>query len=181
MNFNKVPCGNNIPNDVNVIIEISSRSSFVKYEMHNIYNVLFVDRFLKSSIYYPYDYGYISNTLDVNHKDAIDALVISNFSLLSASVVNTRPVGIFKMFDEDGEDNKIITVPNYNVSDDFNDINDICDVNNSILDKILFFFQNYKLLDKNKSVTIKGWGNVIEAKKVILKGFSLFKKINNII
>ncbi len=177
MNFNKIPCGNDIPNDINVIIEISSYSVPIKYEINNKYNILFVDRFLKLPICYPYNYGFINETLS-RDKDKLDSMIVTSLPILSGSVINCRPIGVLKMHDESGEDCKIISVPNHNITNEYNDINDIYDLSSNILDKILFFFKYYKKLDKKKWSNIQGWGNVMESKKIILESNKFFLNKN---
>ncbi len=174
MNINDIPCGNDIPNDVYVIIEIPLNTNLIKYEINKKYNVPFIDRFIDTPVFYPCNYGYINKTLFYDN-DNIDCLVISPFPLFIGSVIHSRPIGILKMIDECGKDYKILCVPNYEISDKYNNIKDIYDISEKFLDKILFFFENYKNLDKNKWVKIDGWYDVYESKKIILKSFNLFK------
>ncbi len=168
MNIRKIPSGIDIPNDIYVIIEISLNTSYIKYEMNEKYNVIFVDRFIKSSLIYPFNYGYINNTLS-NDKDKLDVILISNYSLNINSVINSRPIGVLKLVDEKGEDNKIVAVPNYNITNIYDSIQDIFDINKLLLEKIWYFFEHYKDLDENKWSKIDNWYDVHEAKKIILK------------
>ncbi len=166
MNLKNIPVGKNVPDDIYSIIEISLGSYPVKYEYNIDYEVLFVDRFINVPMYYPCNYGYINNTLSKDN-DPLDVLVISFYPLIPKSVIHSRPVGILNLIDESGEDYKILAVPNYNVSNEYNNIQDIYDIDKNLLNKINYFFENYKSLEKNKWVKNKGWGDVYEAKKII--------------
>ncbi len=166
MSFKNIPVGNNVPNDIYSIIEISSGFYPVKYEYNIRYNALFVDRFINVPMFYPCNYGYINNTLSKDN-DPLDVLVISPYPLISQSVIHTRPVGLLKLIDESGEDFKILSVPNYDVSNHYNHIQDINDVDKLLLDQINYFFENYKSLEKNKWVENKGWEDVHAAKEII--------------
>ncbi len=173
MNIKDIPLGKNIPNDIYVIIEISSNSKLVKYEMNKSYNVLFVDRFISSTLFYPCNYGYINNTLSLD-GDFLDVLVISPCSLMPGSVIHSRPIGLLKMVDESGNDDKILSVPNFNISKDYDDIKDIDDISLNLKRKICYFFKYYKKLDSNRWSKILGWFNVELAKELILKSHNKF-------
>jgi len=110
MNINQVNAGHDIPNDVNVIIEIPAHADPVKYEIDKITGTLQVDRFIGTVMRYPCNYGYIPMT-HAEDGDPLDALVVTPFPLLSASVIRVRPIGLLTMVDESGKDNKILTVP----------------------------------------------------------------------
>ncbi len=175
MNYKKILCGNNPPEDLYAIIEISYNSSLIKYEINKENNVLFVDRFINTPVFYPFNYGYINNTLS-NDNDNLDILVITSNSILPGSVINVRPVGLLKMKDECGDDNKIISIPNYNITKEYDSIQDIFDISKNTLDKILYFFQNYKSLESNKWTEVFGWEDINIAKQEILNCILNFKK-----
>ncbi len=177
MNFKNIIPGNNIPDDINVIIEISLNSSFVKYEVNNNYNLIFVDRFIKTPLLYPCNYGYINNTLSEDN-DNIDVLVFCDYSLLPGVIINSRPIGVLKMVDDSGIDNKILSVPNYNITNKYDDIQDIYDLSDKYLNKIYYFFEHYKDLDNDKWTKIDGWYDVNEAKKIILNSYKKFIKLD---
>ena len=63
MSLNKVPSGKSLPNDFNVIIEITAHSEPVKYEVDKDSGAIFVDRFMSTSMHYPCNYGYIPHTI----------------------------------------------------------------------------------------------------------------------
>ncbi len=176
MSFKNIPVGNNIPDDIYSIIEISSCSYPIKYEYNFKYDSLFVDRFIDVSMFYPCNYGYINETLSEDN-DHLDVLVISPYPLNINTVIHCRPIGVLNLIDESGIDNKILSIPNYNVSNQYDNIQDICDIDKKILNKIIHFFENYKSLEKDKWVEIKGWKDVNEAKKLILECNDRYKLI----
>ena len=102
--------GKDLPNDINVVIEIPAMSEPVKYEFDKENNMLLVDRFMSSTMQYPANYGFIPNTLSED-GDPVDVLVVTPVPLRHGAIIRCRPVGILKMTDESGKDAKIIAVP----------------------------------------------------------------------
>jgi len=164
MNLDRVGSGKNLPDDINVIIEIPSHSDPVKYEVDKETGALFVDRFMNTAMFYPCNYGYVPHTLS-DDGDPVDVLVVSPYALISGSVVECRPVGMLKMTDESGEDAKIIAVPHDPMYDD---VKDVTDVEPRLLAQLSHFFEHYKDLEKNKWVKIEGWVGIDEAKAEIM-------------
>ncbi|QTM69383.1 inorganic diphosphatase [Buchnera aphidicola (Hormaphis cornu)] len=156
--------GKKIPEDIFVIIEISSNANPVKYEIDKNSGILHVDRFISSNMSYPCNYGYINHTLSLD-GDPLDVLVISPFSLLPGSVIQCIPVGMLKMIDESGEDYKIIAIPHPRITTQYHFIHDIQDVPKILKEQIVHFFKHYKDLEKNKWVKIIGWEHADRAKK----------------
>jgi len=170
MSLNLVKSGKNLPDDINVIIEIPSNSEPVKYEVDKESGALFVDRFMNTAMFYPCNYGYVPHTLS-DDGDPVDVLVMSPYALLSGSVVECRPVGMLKMTDESGEDAKILAVPHHPMYDH---IQDITDVSQLELDRLAHFFEHYKDLEKNKWVKIDGWLDINAAKAEITSSVENF-------
>lgn len=171
MNLDRVGSGKNLPEDINVIIEIPSHSDPVKYEVDKETGALFVDRFMNTAMFYPCNYGYVPHTLS-DDGDPVDVLVVSPYALISGSVVACRPVGMLKMTDESGEDAKVIAVPHDTMYDDVQDVNDLSP---RLLDQLAHFFEHYKDLEKNKWVRIEGWVNKEEAKAEIVASVERFQ------
>jgi ribonuclease D len=165
----------NIPDEINVIIEIPSNSLPVKYEVDKKTNALFVDRFIPTSMFYPCNYGFVPETL-ANDGDPADLLVITPYPLIHNSVIKVRPIGVLKMTDEAGEDAKILSVPTKKICPAYANINDIDDVDTILKDKIEHFFKYYKALEKDKWVKIEGWQNASEAKKELIESYENYKK-----
>ena len=161
----------NIPNSVNVVIEIVAGSSAIKYEMDEISGLLRVDRIIPTNLRYPCNYGFAPHTLS-GDGDACDILIITHEPLLSGSVIECRPVGVLKLEDQSGRDWKILCIPNYNISNDYDSINDIEDIKKEKLDEIKYFYDNYKNNEKGKWVKIEGWGSKEEAENELIQGSS---------
>ncbi|WP_343153794.1 inorganic diphosphatase [Buchnera aphidicola (Mindarus keteleerifoliae)] len=167
MNLNIIPSGKKIPENIYVIIEISSNSNPIKYEVNKKTGVLFVDRFIPTPMFYPCNYGYINKTKSED-GDPLDVLIPSPYPILEGSVILCRPVGLLKMIDENGKDNKIIAVPHEHITDIYNNIKDVDDISKDLKSKITHFFLHYKDLEPGKWVKNIQWCNQKEAKKEIL-------------
>lgn len=167
MSLNDVPAGKNVPDEINVIIEIPLNGEPVKYEIDKDSGALFVDRFLGTSMHYPCNYGYVNDTL-CGDGDPVDVMVMTRFGLAAGSVIRCRPIGVLKMTDESGEDAKILAVPVEKISRMSKKINSLEDVPELLLQRISHFFEHYKDLEEGKWVKIDGWEGTDAAKKEIL-------------
>jgi len=175
MSFNKVKAGEDLPHEINVVIEIPANSDPVKYEVDKATGTLFVDRFMTTCMHYPCNYGYIPQTL-AEDNDPVDVLVICPFPLISGSVIRCRPVGMLDMVDEAGEDSKLIAVPIETVSPLYADIHKPEDLSPPLLHSIQHFFQHYKDLEPGKWVEVKGWTGPKEAKSFVLTSIDRYKE-----
>ena len=173
MGLRHVAVGSDVPNDINVVIEIPVNGEAVKYEVDKESGLIFVDRVLNTSMRYPCNYGFVPHTL-CGDGDPVDVLVIMPTPLLPGSVVKCRPIGVLKMTDECGEDAKIVAVPVSNVTGLYRGIDSIRDLPEVTLDQIAHFFEHYKDLEKGKWVKIEGWRGPEEAKKEILDSVANF-------
>jgi inorganic pyrophosphatase len=108
--LDRVPSGKDLPNDFNVVVEISMHSEPIKYEVDKESGAIFVDRFMSTAMHYPCNYGYIPHTI-AGDGDPVDVLVMSQFALPPGVVVRCRPIGMLKMTDEAGDDAKVLAVP----------------------------------------------------------------------
>ncbi|MDF2179158.1 inorganic diphosphatase [Aliiglaciecola sp. CAU 1673] len=167
MSLNAVPAGKNLPEEINVIIEIPAHSDPVKYEVDKESGAIFVDRFMATCMHYPTNYGYVPHTLSED-GDPVDVLVITPFPLLAGSVIRCRPVGVLKMTDESGADAKVLAVPADKLSTIYRGITEIDQVPELLLKQIEHFFEHYKDLEPNKWVKIDKWANAAEAKEEIM-------------
>lgn len=175
MNLDRVSSGIDVPNDINVIIEIPAHSDPVKYEVDKETGAMFVDRFMNTAMHYPCNYGYVPHTLSPD-GDPVDVLVVTPVPLIPGSVIRCRPVGVLKMTDESGDDAKVLAVPIDKLCLLYRKATDIEDVSPVLKDQIAHFFEHYKDLDEGKWVRVEGWGGVEEAKKEILASIEMFKK-----
>ena len=105
MALNLVSSGRDVPNEINVIIEIPKDAEPVKYEVDKATGAIFVDRVLSTPMRYPCNYGYVPHTL-CGDGDPVDVLVILPLPLIPGAVIRCRPVGMLRMSDESGEDDQ---------------------------------------------------------------------------
>lgn len=169
MNLSKIPVGKNPPKDIYVVIEITGGAGGgapIKYEIDKDSGAVFVDRIINTSMFYPCNYGFVPNTLHAD-GDPTDVLVLTDVSLLPGVVVHCRPIGVLKMEDDGGMDDKIIAVPVEKTDPFQKHIQDIGDVPPKTIDRIQHFFEHYKDLEKGKWVKILGWGNKAEAEVIL--------------
>ncbi|MCL4154395.1 UNVERIFIED_CONTAM: hypothetical protein GTU68_036968 [Idotea baltica] len=133
--------------------------------------VIKFDRMLFSSVMYPTDYGYIPDTLAAD-GDPLDALVLLWEPTFPGCYVETKPIGVFKMRDEKGDDEKILTVP---LSDpQWNHLNDLNDVPPHLVREIEHFFSIYKDLE-GKAVEVLGWEDKSSAEAVIAECYERYQ------
>ncbi len=167
MPLNLVTSGQDVPNKLNVIIEIPLRSDPVKYEVDKDTGAVFVDRFMGTAMHYPCNYGYVPHSLSED-GDPVDVLVATPYPLISGSVIRCRPVGMLNMTDDGGPDAKILAVPLDSLTDLYRGVNSFRDLPGSMLAQIAHFFEHYKDLEAGKWVKVEGWLGPQEAKAEIL-------------
>jgi inorganic pyrophosphatase len=170
MRIDAIKIGNNPPDDVNVIIEVPIGGEPIKYEMDKAAGTLVVDRFLDTPMRYPGNYGFVPHTLS-NDGDPIDVLVANTRPIVPGAVINVRPVGVLKMEDEAGGDEKVIAVPAPKLTKRYA-IANYTDLPEITLLQIQHFFQHYKDLEPGKWVKLVGWGDATEAKKLIVEAIA---------
>jgi inorganic pyrophosphatase len=175
MNLDKVDSGRDVPNEINVIIEIPAHSDPVKYEVDKNTGAMFVDRFMSTAMHYPCNYGYVPHTLSAD-GDPVDVMVVTPVPLISGSVIRCRPVALLKMTDESGDDAKVLAVPISKLCPTFSQTNDINDVPKMLLNQIAHFFEHYKDLDEGKWVRVGGWGDAEAAKAEIMESMRMYKE-----
>ena len=168
MQIDKIIAGN-LPDEINVVIEIPMNDNPVKYEIDKESGAIFVDRFIQVAMFYPCNYGFIPHTLS-GDGDPVDVLVLSKYPVIPGAVMKCRPVGVLMMEDESGVDEKIIAVPIDKVDISFSNVKDINDINNDVKLRIKHFFEHYKDLEKGKWVKILGWEDIKKAKSLIEEG-----------
>lgn len=173
MDVSKISPGKDLPNDINVVIEIPQGSQ-VKYEVDKDSGALVVDRFLFTPMAYPAAYGFIPGTLAAD-GDPADALVLTPAAVVPGSVIRARPIGMLKMEDESGQDEKIICVPHDKVHPQFTNVHSVDDLPEITKKAITHFFERYKDLEPNKWVKVTGWADKAEAGKVIMEALAAAK------
>ena len=157
-----------------VYIEVSKGSN-LKYEHDKISGMCVLDRVLHNTQCFPYNYGYIPDTLSPD-GDPLDVIVKCPYALFPGTMVKVKVIGAIKAIDEAGEDDKIIAVPIDKCdprSKHFNNINDITETE---LDEIKYFLKRYKDGEKGKFMDI---GDVVgkeKANEIIKESFMAFEK-----
>lgn len=155
---------------VTVVVEIP-KGCRNKYEYDPVAKVIRFDRMLFSAVHYPSDYGFIPGTL-AEDGDALDALVLVWEPTFPGCHIDTRPVGVFKMWDEKGPDEKVLCVP---LKDPlWNYISELKDVPPHLLKEIGHFFEIYKDLEEKKT-GVEGWAGRGTAVKVIAESRARFR------
>lgn len=174
MNLDRVDSGQDVPHNVNVVIEIPMNSDPIKYELDKQTGALFIDRFMSTAMHYPCNYGYIPHTLS-DDGDPVDVLVLTPYPLIPGVVVRCRPIGMLKMTDEAGGDEKLLAVPIDKLTSIYRNVQSPSDLPEITIAKIAHFFEHYKDLEPGKWVKLEGWFGADEAKKAILDGVKKYE------
>jgi inorganic pyrophosphatase len=159
--------GNDLPNDINVIIEIPANHDPIKYEVDKDSDAIFVDRFVATPMFYPANYGYVPQTLSED-GDPLDVLVVSPYPVVPGAVIRSRVVGVLNMTDESGVDAKLLAVPHTKLTKIYDDVQEIGDLPELLLKQIVHYFENYKALEPGKWVKVDGWDNAEAARAEIM-------------
>lgn len=175
MNLDNLPLGENVPSDINVVIEIPAHGAPVKYEVEKDSGTLMVDRFMGTAMFYPCNYGFMPHTLS-DDGDAVDVLVVTPVPLISGAVIRCRPIGMLKMTDEAGEDHKMLAVPVSKLTKLYDDVQSPKDFHDDTINQITHFFEQYKALESGKWVKVESWVGVEEAHEEIM---SSIERYNN--
>lgn len=156
-----IKAGKKPPQDINVFVEIPQNSG-IKYELDKESGAIFVDRFLHTAFSYPFNYGYVPNTL-AEDGDPVDVLVISEHPVAPGTVIPSKPIGMLEMEDEAGIDTKIVAVPTKKIDPVYGEWSDVDDIPDALKAKIKHFFEQYKALEPEKWVKVQDWKNAKEA------------------
>ncbi len=156
--------------EMNVIVEIPKFSKN-KYEIDKATGLIALDRVMHSAQDYPFDYGFVPQTL-FDDGDALDVVLITTYPLASGILVKARPVAIMEMIDGGERDDKVIAVP---VDDPrMDDIKDIGDLNSHFQKEMSHFFETYKKV-QNKEVKLGAWHGAKEAKEAFDRSRELYE------
>jgi len=158
--------------EMNVIIEINKGSNN-KYEIDKKTGLIALDRANYSSAAYPFDYGFVPQTL-WEDGDPLDVVVLTTFPLMPGILVSVRPVAVMEMIDSGESDFKVIAVP---VADKrWEDVRDLGDINKHTLKEFQHFFETYKVLKgKGDTVVIPKISGKKEAQEAFDKSQELYK------
>jgi inorganic pyrophosphatase len=174
MRLDAIPIGKNPPHDVNVIIEVPIGGEPIKYELEKASGALFVDRFLYTPMRYPGNYGFIPHTLS-GDGDPADVLIANTRAIAAGAVMSVRPVGVLRMEDNAGPDEKIVAVPSRELTQRYDRIETYRDLPEITLRQIEHFFAHYKDLEPNKWVRLSGWGDADEARRLVAEAIERAK------
>ena len=155
--------------DVTVEIPKGSRN---KYEVDHSSHRIRLDRTLFTATQYPADYGFIDDTLGLD-EDPLDALVLLSEPTFPGCVISCRTIGMFRMTDEAGGDDKVLCVPSHDPR--LQHLQDIEDVSKFDRLEIEHFFTVYKDLEPGKSVEGSTWTGRVEAEAEIQASYARFK------
>jgi inorganic pyrophosphatase len=166
MRIDAIAVGVNPPEDVNVVIEVPIGGEPIKYEMDKAAGTLVVDRFLHTPMRYPGNYGFVPHTLSED-GDPIDVLVANTRPIVPGAVINVRPIGVLKMVDDAGGDEKILAVPSPKLTKRYEHVFNYTDLPPITIEQVQHFFEHYKDLEPGKWVKMNGWGDAEEARRLI--------------
>jgi inorganic pyrophosphatase len=141
--------------EINVLIEIP-KNSMVKYEVDKESGILHVDRFIHTAMGYPFNYGFLPNTLSKD-GDSVDVMVISTHPVQAGALLPSRVIGMLEMEDEAGIDNKIIAVPSTKVDPFYASVKDLSDLSEATQKLIKHFFEQYKDTEPGKWTKVKNF------------------------
>lgn len=167
--WHEIPFGSNAPEVINVIIECP-KGSKNKYEIDKETGLIKLDRAMKTSQDYPFDYGFVPQSL-WDDGDALDVVLFTTYPLAPGILVEARPVGIMHMIDGGEGDDKILAVPKSDPR--FDHVKDLSDLNEYSIKEIKHFFETYKSIE-NKSVVIDGCEGREVAYEAVKKGLKLY-------
>ena len=169
--WHEVDLGENVPNIVNAIIEVS-KGPKAKYELDKKSGLIRLDRVLFSSVHYPTNYGFIPQTYWAD-GDPLDVLVLGQEPVPPLTMMRVKPIGVMRMSDQGEADDKIISVhaddPEYASYQSLNDLPA------HRMSEVRQFFQDYKILE-NKAVVVERFGSRDEAKDDIRKAQQFYQK-----
>lgn len=168
-----LPPGKNPPELINVVVEIPAGGT-IKYEVDEETGVLFVDRFLHTAMYYPFNYGFMPGTA-ADDGDPLDIIVLSSQPVQPGVVIPAIPVAMLGMEDEEGMDDKLVAVPPIKIDPVYGKIKSADDIDEALKAKIKHFFENYKTLEPNKWVKITEWKGKEAALGEVKRGMAAYE------
>lgn len=165
-----VSAGDELPNLINVIVEIP-KGSKNKYEIDKETGLIKLDRAMKTSQDYPFDYGFVPQTL-WEDGDALDVILLTTYPLSTGILVEARPVAVMRMIDGGEGDDKIIAVPKSDPR--WEEVTDLEHVNKHTIKEIQHFLETYKSIE-GKKVEITGVEGAVAAREAVVKALDMYK------
>ena len=171
MSLADIPAGRDAPRVVNAVVEIP-KGSRNKVEYIEELDVFRLDRVLFSPIHYPGDYGFIPGTLSAD-GDALDVLMLVSDPTFPGCLLSVRPIGLLRMTDEKGSDEKVLAVPDEDPR--YAETHDLNDLASHVVREIEYFFEVYKDLE-GKETAVFGWEPVSEAHDIIERYMKAYQR-----
>ncbi len=163
-----IPAGS--ADEMNVIVEIP-RFSKNKYEIDKETGLIALDRVMHTAQDYPFDYGFVPQTL-FDDGDALDVVLVTTYPLAPGILVKARPIAIMEMIDGGERDDKVVAVP---VDDPrFADVKDLKELNPHFTKEMSHFFETYKKV-QDKEVSVGPWHGTDKAKEAFEKSVKMYK------
>jgi inorganic pyrophosphatase len=169
--WHEIPIGEETPDIFNVVIEVPQGSK-VKYELEKDTGLMKVDRVLHTSMVYPWNYGFIPQTL-AEDEDPLDAIVLMQAPVEPMTLLEVRPIGILHMVDEGENDENIVCV--HDEDPQFNSYTNIDELPGHIWRETQHFFGSYKELE-GKETSVHGVAGSEEAKEYIRDSISRYNE-----
>ena len=156
--------------EMNVIVEIPKFSKN-KYEIDKDTGIIALDRVMHTAQDYPFDYGFVPQTL-FDDGDALDVVLVTTYPLAPGILVKARPVAIMEMIDGGERDDKIVAVPAEDPR--FDNVKDIADLNPHFIKEMTHFFETYKKVQK-KEVEVGEWYDAKTAMEAFEKSREMYE------
>ncbi len=172
MNYKSLPIGEKYPERVTAVIE-NPKGTHNKYELDEELNVIKLDRVLHTAMFWPFDYGFIPQTLS-GDGDPLDVMVLTDSPTFPGCVVEIRPIGVLITEDEKGQDEKLLAVQTKNPH--YSEIDSLEKVPAHILKEIAHFYEEMKKLEPGKWVKVKGWEPKEKALTIIREAHENYTK-----
>lgn len=170
--WHDISFGDNAPKTFNAIIECP-RGTKNKYEIDKKTGLIKLDRAMKTSQDYPFDYGFIPQTY-WHDNDPLDVVLLATYPLEPGVLVEARPIGIARVVDCGDKDDKIIAVPESDPR--WDGVTDLRKVNPHTLKEIQHFFETYKSIEEGKKVTVSKFEGKKEAISVLKEAREMYRK-----
>ncbi|MCK9467389.1 MAG: inorganic diphosphatase [Candidatus Absconditabacterales bacterium] len=161
---------------VNVVIDIP-KGSTNKYEYDEEGGYFKLDRVIHHSMFYPFDYGFIPSTTELD-GDAVDVFLLGTYPTFSGCVIKARLLGVLDVVDEKGQDPKLIAVPIHKIDPRWDEYQGINDIPKHIKEELGIFFKEYKKLETKKyeHTVVHGFGTKGEAYEYVDKAIIRYEK-----
>lgn len=169
--WHEISAGDEVPDIINVIVEIP-KGSKNKYEIDKETGLIKLDRAMKTSQDYPFDYGFVPQSL-WEDGDALDVILLTTYPLATGILVEARPVAVMRMIDGGEGDDKVIAVPKNDPR--WEEVRDLADINKHTIKEIQHFLETYKSIE-GKSVVISGVEGREQALEAVKKGLQMYRE-----